>query len=439
MQRQMLGRWLGCVGGGLAVLAASCDSASWDEHASTPVVSKTEEIIGGFGANNSALNAVGSLNIHYTWGYSEYFCTAVLVTENMVLTARQCAERLAYGLGSDARPVFAIGPSAREPARQVDVVHHELPPASSDPYTSYDVAVLHLGEAITDVPPLPWAAIDESTLGEKFVGLGYGIQGTNYATGTRKLGSLTLRATSGRMYEAIFGSFEAYFKWNTGSDLPSDCEPRNEYDAGIPLPSGGSGGRGGAGGKGGYGGYPPYNWLCDAAIYLRENYDNVRLEPSALAFAGGLSGEAQPCDGDAGGPLLRMNEAGQLTVYAILSGGIYANAPNKICDYGATYSAFDQTMLDFIEHAKGWVDPCAGLDSVGRCSGSVAERCSGFGEGDRRRLVFDCADVGLSCETQNDGSIGCGADDSYFPARPIIDQAAAPDVNSQVFRSPMYP
>jgi hypothetical protein len=437
MQKRTLGDWLGFVGSGLAMLAASCYSASLDEPASTPVASKTEAIIGGFGANNSALNAVGSLNIQYLWGYSEYLCTAVLVTENMVLTARQCAERLAYGLSTDARAVFAIGPSAYAPAKQVDVIHYELPPASSDPYTSYDVAVLHLGEPVTDVPPLPWAMIDESTLGEKFVGIGYGIQNTNYSSGTRKLGSLTLRATSGRLYEAVFGSFEAYFKWNTGYDLPSDCELGNSDDAGVPPPDGGSGGRGGAGGKGGYGGDASYNWLCDEAIYLREYYDSVRLEPSALAIAGGLSGEAQPCEGDGGGPLLRMND-GQLTVYAILSGGMYANAPNKICDFGAIYSAFDKTMLGFIEQAKDWVDPCAGLSSVGQCSGTVAERCSGFGEGDRRRLAFDCADVGLTCETQNDGSIGCGADESFFPGMPVIDQTAAPDINSQLFRSPMH-
>jgi hypothetical protein len=96
-------------------------------------------------------------------------------------------------------------------------------------------------------------------------------------------------------------------------------------------------------------------------------------------------------------------------------------------------------VREFLERAHAWVDPCLGLSFVGRCSDSVAERCSSFGEGERRRLSFDCASVGLSCEAQNDGTIGCGVDDTYFSPPPLaVPAASAESVNSELFRAPSY-
>ena len=76
---------------------------------------------------------------------------------------------------------------------------------------------------------------------------------------------------------------------------------------------------------------------------------------------------------------------------------------------------------------------------VGRCVGSLAERCTTLQEGPRRRVGFDCAAVGLTCETQHDGSIGCGEDDSFFTRAPAFLPAAPGDVMSiehQVFVPP---
>ena len=443
MTMQKLTRWVGLAGGGLAALAASCYSAT---SVDDPVAAKTQEIIGGFGANSSQLNAVGSLNIWSpNYGF-QYQCTAVLVTKNMALTARQCADGLVWGLREGGRAYFGIGPNAINAQRYVEVAEAELPPYSPDKGTYNDVAVLHLDEEIEDITPVSWASVDASSIGQKLVAVGYGVQNQSGVTGTRRLGELTLRATSGRKWELIFGSFEAYFKWNTGADLPAHCSPDVDDDAGVPLPeagtggvggSAGKGGRGGSGGKGGVGGYPaPDDYLCQWAVYLRDSYENDRLENGSRFYAGGLAGEAQPCDGDGGGPLLRIDANGTLTVFGVLTEGLYSNSPNTQCDRGALYSWFDEAVLTFLDHAKGWVDPCGELSTTGQCSGTTAERCSGLGEGKRRKLSTDCSTIGLSCEPQNDGSVGCGVDDSYYypgPPVPIV------DVNGQIFHAPQQP
>jgi hypothetical protein len=267
--------------------------------------------------------------------------------------------------------------------------------------------------------------------------------------GTRKIGTVTLRARKGSSLNAMGISFADYFKSYTGEPLPTSCSsdgedagvaPPPSLDSGAPEPpSGGKGGIGGSAGKGGSGGGPgPDDYLCETAFYLRPQYDSLQLELLAEAVAGGAPGDSQPCIGDQGGPLARKDSTGKLTVYGVVIGGV--SSQKLQCDDGAVYATFDQSVIDFIDQAKKWVDPCAGLSTLGQCDGSVASRCTNVAEGPRRKVAFDCAQVDLTCQTQQyDGSIGCGQNTDFFQPAPAVvstQKVDATSIGRELFRAP---
>jgi V8-like Glu-specific endopeptidase len=405
----------------LSVVFAGCYVAHDDSNTPKSVAADTQDLVGGFSANDPALNAVGSLMIRYRdWGDSQ-LCTAVLVQDNMAITAKHCVEVFDQSLGSDATVVFAIGPDGFAPTRVVEVVDYEKGPISTGGYVDrgHDVGVLHLGERITDITPLPYHKITDAAVGLKFTGIGYGEQDSNGSFGTRKLGTLTLKARKGKTLEIMAGSFAHYFELVAEQPLPESCSYDDEdagvspplLDAGlIPPPRGGSGGFGGEGSE---------DPLCSYAEELRERYDSQFLEAMTEVVVGGAPGDSQPCYGDSGGPLLRKRNDGTLSVWGVTS-GIIGVQSGRCHPYGSVYAALDTTVTDFFDKAKEWVDPCDGLSAAGRCSGAVAERCTTIAEGKRRRLAFDCASVDLTCERQTDGSIGCGSDAEYFPPAPEV-------------------
>lgn len=448
MAKAWLGRGVWGTGYAMASLLTGCYSASVDEAAKAPVASNGEQIIAGFSANDAALNAVGAIAIRE--GGSIYpICTATLVADNMALTAKHCVDVFDWGVGSDAKIVFAIGPNAYGPAAEVEIVDYERAPVDSGGYTGYghDVAVLHFGERVTDVAMMGWAPLDDTAIGKAFVGIGYGEQDRTGTSGTRKLGTVTLRQRLGRTYEFLYGSFAAFFEWQMGQPLPDYC--LDDADGGAPLPpvvdagfpeppgSGGRGGTAGKGGSGGSGGGGADDYLCQYAYYLLEQYNGERLETLAEVAVGGAPGDSQPCYGDSGGPLLRKNSAGKLTVYGVVNGG---RGSSRIqCDNGAIYASFDKTVLDFFEQAKKWVDPCENISTVGHCVGTRAERCTTRNEGKRRQVAFDCATVDLTCQAQSDGSIGCGSDGTYFKPAPKYTPAHPIDLETlgkKVFKQP---
>lgn len=421
----MSSRGFGCAECVLSVLFAGCFVAH-DEASIKPVGADTEELVGGFSATDPALNAVGSMLIRDYWGDSQ-LCTAVLVQDNMAITAKHCVEVFDSGLSSDAKVYFAIGPDSFNADRVVEVVEYEKGPVDIGGYVDrgHDVGVLHLAERIQDVAPLPYAQLTDGALGLKFFGVGYGEQDNGGAHGTRMMGTLTLRARKGKTLQIMAGSFRNFYEAVAEEPLPESCsfmddeadagaDPSPVLDGGVtPPPSGGAGGSGG----GGWSGTDPN---CNYAQQLRERYDTQWLETMTEVVVGGAAGDSQPCYGDSGGPLLRKRAAdGKLTVWGLTS-GIIGVRSGRCHPYGSVYAALDPSVSEFFDQAKQWVDPCEGLSSAGRCNGTIAERCTILAEGKRRKLAFDCASVDLTCEMQSDGSVGCGHGGEFFAPAPKI-------------------
>jgi hypothetical protein len=271
---------------------------------------------------------------------------------------------------------------------------------------------------------LPVGQLRDLDIGKKFVEIGYGYQDNLGTYGTRRTGKAELQARSGRIFEVMFGSFEAFRSWVetgdpgvnapfiTGPVGPSAFLPLGRS---LPRSEGGAAGSGGAAGEGpsepegkaggigtaGQGG----NGAEDPDAYLREIYESTILVEGYEAIFGGAPGDAQSCYGDSGSPIIRADATGNLVAYGVVSGGLGSN--QLICDFGGVDATFGPDVYPFLQSSKEWVDPCAGLPIAGVCDDTIAKRCTSPVEGPRRPIEFDCSMLGQICATQPDGTAGC--------------------------------
>lgn len=430
---------------GFVVFAASAVVApvACGGQATSDVSGDTSEIIAGVPANGAKLNAIGSVGYFYEdpWSgqsYYSFYCSATLIGSQTVLTAKHCVEYFASDYMNGLRTFFAVGPDTANPLEMHEVVEvKQAPDGIGGGLVGYghDVGVMHLGQPVTTQKPLALCELKESSVGKKLTAIGYGVQNNAYKAGTRRAGNVTVRALSGLLYPAIFGSFEAFKKWALTGEAPAGNVAAGKLPGIIiptqrPLPNssssgdsiaegvagdgsggtggggGGSGGKGGGGtagkGGGGEGGSPtdPFE------EYLREIYDTVALEEGYEALVGGAKGDAQPCYGDSGGPLLESKKNGQLVIHGVASGVLSTN--QLVCDLGAIYATFGPEVKEFLNAEKDWVDPCEGESFAGTCSDEgVARRCTDPSEGPRRLVEFDCTLLGQVCAIQPDGTAGC--------------------------------
>lgn len=365
-------------------------------------------------------------------GYYSAQCTATLIAPNAVLTSAACGHLFNNYYYDDYTTLqFAVGADANNPQMLVEVVNAQFAPG-------HDIAVLNLAHAVEGVTPLPLANLTESHVGRKFATLGFGAESRDYwySANRRRAVAMTVRGIEGRVHEFAFGSFDAFYEYmlehyygpypGTGG-MPSTGGAGGAAGAGpidgmaAPAPEtggfggigvgggigiGGSGGTGGgvigiggsgaAAGAAGSGGDP--DWLREQLQY---EYDNTLLG-SAQAFLGG-GGEEQPCPAgaDMGAPLVR-NQRGQVRLF-----GVFSSAPTYDCEHGAVYARITPEVRSFITQALSWVDPCAEVSTLGRCSGAVAERCTRRSEGERRLVQFDCALLGQSCVADGYNEVSC--------------------------------
>lgn len=345
----------------VATGAAACGDA--------PDVDTTgADIIGGFPARSPRLNAVGALGFD-AWGTGAFspVCTGTLIAPTMVLTAEHCVD---FAADPSVQFQFLIGFDAYNPIRRVPVRGVSMEQSSWGGVVGLgiDVAIMHLAEPVTDVTPFPVAIPSDSQLDLRFAGIGYGVQSSAGASGTRMTGSMTFQASSGRVFEAIYGTFEAFVA-----------------DAG----------------RFGIDGSTP-----EGLAILQQAWDETLLLGDGVeGWFGGGRKDAQACFGDSGGPITKAVN-GQPTVYGVASWVAYADA-NNLCELGAAYSTMNPVTLDFIAYETA----CPLVPREGRCLDlETVQRCATPEEGGYRELVTDCDELGLICGHDEAGQLGCVED-----------------------------
>jgi hypothetical protein len=347
-----------------------------------------DEIIGGVDADSAALDAVGSLAAQVTVAGADggessrylVFCSASLIGNATAMTAKHCIRQVQKILDAGFKVYFGIGADGRVPKRKIEVLDIAGAPLDKGGWPTdmgSDVGVVHLAEEVRDVALLKFESIDGSPIGTHFVSIGYGQQDIGHTSGTRKAGTETLHGLSGKVFELRFGDFGAFATW-------ADAHLRMERGADAGADASIS--------------------AADRTEILHRMYDESTLLPGYQALVGGQPGDAQPCFGDSGGPIVRR-VGDDLVGYGVAS--TILPSDRLQCDYGTVYATFGPATYAFLAQARLWSDPCAGMPSGGACEGTVAARCMPWSEGPRRVTRIDCAAIGQACGVDDGGNVAC--------------------------------
>jgi len=268
------------------------------------------EIIGGKVEGGAAFDAIGAILIAGARsGEPSRLKTGTLIGPRLVLTS----ETSIAGVPAD-RLTFLIGKDALHPRRRVRVraIAVETSVQGGAARLGIDAAVLHLEEAVTDVTPLPVAALRADQVGRRFRVFGFGAE-KDGPIGTRRGGDVTLLGTRGNVFDLVFGSFEDFLEEGAGVIFP-------DLDPDVPADR----------------------------KRLRGFYDNGKLLEGIDAWFGGKRGDANTCGADNGGPVT-TKIGGKLTVVGIDSWTM----SRAQCTFGTAASITSPALLDFIARERG--------------------------------------------------------------------------------------
>lgn len=372
-------RHLGVAACALALALAACSGSAGEDPS---LASRQENIIGGIVADSPALDHTGALGYFDPFEGSFYhFCTATLIGPQTVVTAKHCVDLLPSLEAERVQAYFATGADVSAPKLIVPIVAAATAPGDLGGFVRYgrDAAVVFLDEA----PPIQAAAparFDASLVGTAMISAGYGVHGASGVIDERRrIGRETVMATEGLTLEHIFGSFENFVEWVftggfTDADYIATLEDDPSFEEFLPE--------------------------------LRNVYDVEVLFEGHEAVTGGAPLDTQSCNGDSGGPLMRIGANGEWLTYGVVSGGFPSN--RMFCDYGTVFATFGPSTFAFLEEHVSWQDPCGDVGESGVCDGSRLLRCESSIVGNTRRLATtDCAAQGEPCATSEAGA-ACG-------------------------------
>jgi hypothetical protein len=202
---------------------------------------------------------------------------------------------------------FRIGPDFRHPRRRIAVRSFAVEDTIEGGLLGLgaDVAVLHLAEPVTDVPLLAYGPFDPDTIGKAYSAVGYGVEDNDDTTGNRRVGTVTLRGVTGSVWKALFGTFEVFLQ-------------------NAPLIE---------------------NFPTELDV-LRDIFENEVLLDEYEAQFGDARGDAQPCSGDSGGPLIELRN-GRPTVVAVNSNTV--TGTRLACDFGTVEATFGPAVIEFLD------------------------------------------------------------------------------------------
>lgn len=364
-------------------------------------------MVGGAAAKSESLDAIGSLGIFQkdSGGYGqEYFhvtCSATLVAPRVVLTTKACIP-MPMALNPDL--YFAIGENSKTTQRRIKVKSIVRESVAVDVKDALTIATLE--EAIDDIEPLPILDdhVDPSAAGRRAGIVGYGISDksdlggdqdrSSTHIGVRRVGTSTIRATTGKLLQEVFPSLEELTAFVEKENGESVDDSQDSY-----------------------------------RHRLRQEWDRTAIEGYEL-WAGGAPGDASMCRGDLGSPLVAPLKDGRLGVLGIMRGGTPSANYNNPCDsvLGHFYSTFPKDIQRQIDEATADAQParftladladvgqeppslpsvsegdsrCGDETAAGRCDGTTVVRCASEVLRSPRPTYTDCALVNQTCAVDN--------------------------------------
>lgn len=318
--------------------------------------SSQQAIIDGVVVPGVLFDAVGAIVQRLPDGSLVPFCTGTVVATDAVLTAKHCL----LSVPPSETVYFATGVDATKPKQLVPIVAStwDRDVRGSAMGLGSDTAIAHLAKGSTKgITPVAIGTLDPNDVGKRFVTIGYGLSGLVAPNaplppkGIRRAALATLRATSGKVYPLVYGTFQRF------------------VDAYVAA-------------------YAPGAVLDPESLaQLQALYDHDELLDGYEAYFGDASRpfEGFTSSGDSGGPMLGIDR-GRVRIFAVTSGSRALSELPDPAPLGGIYATLGPEAAHLVRAAS----TCGSLPEWGRCEGNTAARCADTSEGFPHPIATNC-------------------------------------------------